>query len=33
MIKKVEKKGKNIGNEFWACSAFPKFRHTEAGNV
>jgi ssDNA-binding Zn-finger/Zn-ribbon topoisomerase 1 len=33
MIKKVEKKGKNIGNEFWACSAFPKCRHTEAGNV
>jgi hypothetical protein len=33
MIKKVAKKGKNIGNEFWACSAFPKCRHTEAGNV
>jgi len=33
MIRKVAKKGKNAGNEFWACSAFPKCRHTEAINV
>jgi hypothetical protein len=33
MVKKVAKKGKNIGNEFWACSAFPKCRHTEAINM
>jgi len=33
MVKKVAKKGKNIGNEFWACSAFPKCRHTEAANA
>lgn len=33
MVKKVAKKGKNIGNEFWACSAFPKCRHTEATNA
>lgn len=30
MVKKVAKKGKNVGNEFWACRAFPKCRHTEA---
>ena len=30
MIKRVAKKGKNIGSEFWACSAFPQCRHTEA---
>ena len=30
MIKKLAKKGKNIGTEFWACSAFPKCRHTGA---
>ncbi len=30
MIKKVAKKGKNPGSEFWACSAFPKCRYTEA---
>ena len=30
MVKKTAKKGKNIGNEFWACSAFPKCRHIEA---
>ena len=29
MVIKVAKKGKNIGNEFWACSAFPKCRHVE----
>jgi len=33
MIKKVAKKGKNIGSEFWACSAFPKCRHTEAIDI
>ncbi len=32
MVKKVAKKGKNIGNEFWACSAFPKCRYTEVIN-
>ena len=30
MIKKVAKKGKKPGSEFWACSAFPKCRYTEA---
>ena len=30
MVKKTTKKGKNIGSEFWACSAFPKCRHSEA---
>ena len=30
LVKKVAKKGNNIGNEFWACSAFPKCRYTEA---
>lgn len=33
MVRKVAKKGKNAGNEFWACSAFPKCRHTEVINV
>ncbi len=33
MVKKIAKKGKNVGNEFWACSAFPKCRHTEAINA
>ena len=33
MVKKIAKKGKNIGNEFWACSAFPKCRHIEAINA
>ncbi len=33
MVKKVAKKGKNIGKEFWACSEFPKCRHTEVINV
>ena len=33
MIKKTAKKGKNVGNEFLACSAFPKCRHTEAINA
>ncbi|MCK4706346.1 MAG: topoisomerase DNA-binding C4 zinc finger domain-containing protein, partial [Gammaproteobacteria bacterium] len=26
MIKRVSKKGKNIGNEFWGCQSFPKCR-------
>ena len=30
MVKKVAKKGKNVGNTFWACSAFPKCKHTQA---
>lgn len=30
MVVKVAKKGKNIGKEFWACSAFPKCRHIDA---
>jgi len=29
MSVKASKKGKNIGNEFWACSAFPKCRYIE----
>ena len=29
MYIKISKKGKSIGSEFWACSAFPKCRHTE----
>jgi hypothetical protein len=32
MVKKVAKKGKNIGTEFWACSSFPKCRHIEPIN-
>jgi hypothetical protein len=30
MTIKVAKKGKNIGNQFWACSAFPNCRHIES---
>ncbi len=30
MVKKVAKKGKNIGKVFWACSNFPKCRHIKA---
>jgi len=30
MVKRVAKKGKNVGNTFWACSAFPKCKHTQA---
>ena len=30
---KIAKKGKNIGNEFWACSAYPKCRFIESLNV
>ncbi len=33
MVKKIAKKGKNAGNEFWACSAFPKCKHIEAINA
>jgi len=33
MVKKIARKGKNAGNEFWACSAFPKCRHIEAINA
>ncbi|MCP3850724.1 MAG: DUF2726 domain-containing protein [Gammaproteobacteria bacterium] len=33
MVKKIAKRGKNVGNEFWACSAFPKCRHIEAINA
>ena len=30
MVMRVAKKGKNRGNTFWACSAFPKCKHTQA---
>jgi hypothetical protein len=33
MVKKTAKKGKHNGNDFWACSAFPKCRHIEAIDV
>ncbi len=33
MVKKIAKKGKNIGKEFWACSGFPKCRYIEAINA
>lgn len=33
MVKRVAKKGKNIGNEFWACSAFPKCQYIEGMNT
>jgi ssDNA-binding Zn-finger/Zn-ribbon topoisomerase 1 len=29
---KVAKKGKSVGSEFWACSAFPKCRHIESSS-
>jgi ssDNA-binding Zn-finger/Zn-ribbon topoisomerase 1 len=29
MVKRVAKKGSHTGEEFWACSAFPKCRFTE----
>ena len=29
LVKKTAKRGENAGNEFWACSAFPKCRYTE----
>ena len=33
MVKKTAKKGKNVGKEFWACSAFPQCRHIEPINA
>ena len=33
MVKKIARKGKNAGNAFSACSAYPKCRHTEAINA
>ncbi len=33
MVKKTAKKGKNIGKEFWACSAFPQCRYIEPINA
>ncbi len=30
MVKRTAKKGKSVGDAFWACSAFPKCRYTEA---
>jgi ssDNA-binding Zn-finger/Zn-ribbon topoisomerase 1 len=33
MVRKTARKGKHIGNDFWACGAFPKCRHTEAIDV
>ncbi len=29
LVKRVAKKGRNSGNEFWACCAFPKCRYSE----
>ena len=26
MVRRVAKRGKNAGNEFWGCSTFPKCR-------
>jgi len=33
MVKRLAKKGKNEGREFWACSAFPKCRYIESINA
>ena len=33
MVKRTATKGKNAGNEFWACSGFPKCRYIEAINA
>jgi len=33
LVRRVAKKGKNIGQEFLACSSYPKCRHIEAVNV
>lgn len=33
MVKRVAKRGKNVGNEFWACSAFPKCKYIEPINA
>jgi len=30
MTMRVAKRGANVGKQFWACSAYPKCRHTEA---
>lgn len=30
LVKRVAKKGAHAGNEFWACSAYPKCRYVEA---
>ncbi|GBC59161.1 hypothetical protein DENIS_0097 [Desulfonema ishimotonii] len=30
MVRRVARKGPSAGKAFWACSAFPKCRHTEA---
>ena len=30
LVKRVARKGKHAGKQFWACSAFPKCRHLEA---
>ena len=29
MVKRVAKKGSNVGNQFWGCSSFPKCRAVE----
>lgn len=29
MVKRVAKKGSNVGNQFWGCSGFPKCRSVE----
>lgn len=33
LVKRVAKKGNNAGNEFWACSSFPKCRYSIAVNA
>ncbi len=33
MVRRVAKKGKHVGTEFWACSAFPKCRYVEGVRV
>lgn len=32
LVKRVAKKGKNAGDEFWACNTFPKCKYTESIN-
>nr|WP_081587573.1 topoisomerase DNA-binding C4 zinc finger domain-containing protein [Paraglaciecola arctica] len=29
MVKRIAKKGANLGNEFMGCSSFPRCRHIE----
>lgn len=29
LVKRIAKKGKNQGNQFWGCSSYPKCRYTE----